>query len=112
MRNGKRILALALCLLQMYLPLICKNKVLFNFLAAFCVGSLISLACRALPALHGDKIIIGDIMLLIPGLAFTNAVKDIFIGDTISGVMRLIETILWAAALALGFALSGWLLGV
>ena len=86
------ILALALCLLQMYLPLICKNKVLFNFLAAFCVGSLISLACRALPALHGDKII--------------------FIGDTISGVMRLIETILWAAALALGFALSGWLLGV
>ena len=59
-----------------------------------------------------DKIIIGDIMLLIPGLAFTNAVKDIFIGDTISGVMRLIETILWAAALALGFALSGWLLGV
>ena len=84
------VFALALCLLQMYLPLICKNKVLFNFLAAFCVGSLISLACRALPALHGDKIIIGDIMLLIPGLAFTNAVKDIFIGDTISGVMRLI----------------------
>ena len=100
------VFALALCLLQMYLPLICKNKVLFNFLAAFCVGSLISLACRALPALHGDKIIIGDIMLLIPGLAFTNAVKDIFIGDTISGVMRLIETILWAAALALGFALA------
>ena len=37
---------------------------------------------------------------------------DLFIGDTISGVMRLIETVLWAAALALGFALSGWLLGV
>ena len=81
-------------------------------LCAFCVGSLIGLVCRAIPTLHGDKIIIGDIMLLIPGLAFTNAVKDIFIGDTISGVMRLIETVLWAAALALGFALSGWLLGV
>ena len=65
-----------------------------------------------LDTLHSDKVIIGDIMLLIPGLAFTNAVKDIFIGDTISGVMRLIETILWAAALALGFALAGWLLGV
>ena len=45
-------------------------------------------------------------------LLCSNAVKDIFIGDTISGVMRLIETILWAAALALGFALAGWLLGV
>lgn len=111
-RTGSGDFALALCLLQTYLPLICKNKVLFNFLAAFCVGSLIGLVCRAIPTLHGDKIIIGDIMLLIPGLAFTNAVKDIFIGDTISGVMRLIETVLWAAALALGFALSGWLLGV
>ena len=85
---------------------------LFNFLSAFAVGGLICLACRLVPALHNDKVIIGDIMLLIPGLAFTNAVKDIFIGDTISGVMRLIETILWAAALALGFALAGWLLGV
>lgn len=65
-----------------------------------------------LPAASVDKIIIGIIMLLVPGLAFTNAVKDIFIGDTISGVMRLIETVLLAAALALGFALAGWLLGV
>ena len=104
--------ALVLCVLQIVLPPLCKNKVLFNFLSAFAVGALICLACRLVPALHSDKVIIGDIMLLIPGLAFTNAVKDIFIGDTISGVMRLIETILWAAALALGFALAGWLLGV
>ena len=99
-------------MLQIVLPPLCKNKVLFNFLSAFAVGGLICLACRLVPALHSDKVIIGDIMLLIPGLAFTNAGKDIFIGDTISGVMRLIETILWAAALALGFALAGWLLGV
>ena len=103
--------ALVLCVLQIVLPPLCKNKVLFNFLSAFAVGGLICLACRLVPALHSDKVIIGDIMLLIPGLAFTNAVKDIFIGDTISGVMRLIETILWAATLALGFALAGWLLG-
>lgn len=106
------IFALVLCLLQLYLPLLCTNKVLFNFLAAFCVGSCICISCRLLPSLQSDKIIIGVIMLLIPGVAFTNAVKDIFIGDTISGVMRLIETVLWAAALALGFALAGWLLGV
>ena len=51
-------------------------------------------------------------MLLIPGRACTNAVKDVFIGDTISVGIRRIETVFWAAALALGFALSGWLLGV
>ena len=54
---------------------------------------------------------VGVIMLLVPGVAFTNAVKDIFIGDTISGVMRLTEAVLWAAALALGFALAGSLVG-
>ena len=46
---------------------------------------------------------IGDIMLLIPGLMTTNAIRDILIGDTISGVMRFIEAILLAAILALGF---------
>ena len=49
---------------------------------------------------------IGDIMLLIPGIAMTNSIRDILIGDTISGIMRLIETLLWAAALALGFMIS------
>ena len=47
-----------------------------------------------------------------PGPAGTPAVTALLLGATISGVMRLIETILWAAALALGFALAGWLLGV
>ena len=42
---------------------------------------------RLFPALHVDKIMIGDIMLLIPGLMATNAIRDILIGDTISGVM-------------------------
>ena len=93
------------------LPLLCKNKVLFNFLSAFAVGAAICLTCRGLPALHSDKVMIGVIMLLVPGVAFTNAVKDIFIGDTISGVMRMIEAVLWAAALALGFALAGSLVG-
>ena len=104
--------ALVICALQIVLSPVCENKVLFNFLASFLVGCMICLSCRLIPALHSDKVIIGDIMLLIPGLAFTNAFKDIFTGDTISGVMRLIETILWASALALGFALAGSLLGV
>ena len=42
-------------------------------------------------------------MLLIPGLMTTNAIRDILIGDTLSGVIRLIVSLLLAAALALGF---------
>jgi uncharacterized membrane protein YjjP (DUF1212 family) len=50
-----------------------------------------------------DKIMIGDIMLLIPGIAMTNSIRNMLVGDTISGIMRLIESLLWAGALALGF---------
>ena len=51
---------------------------------------------------------IGDIMLLIPGIAITNAIRDMLMGDTISGLMRLIEGILWAGALAAGFMAAIW----
>ena len=60
---------------------------------------------------HIDKIMIGDIMLLIPGVAFTNAVRNVLIGDTISGLMRLVESVLWAGAIACGFVLSIWVTG-
>lgn len=79
------------------------NQVAFNINAAFLSGLLIVLACRILPFLNADKIIIGDIMLLIPGIALTNAVRDILVGDTISGTMRLIESLMWAFALAAGY---------
>ena len=55
------------------------------------------------PFLRMDKIMIGDIMLLIPGLMSTNAIRDVLIGDTLSGIIRLIAALLLAAALALGF---------
>ena len=41
--------------------------------------------------------------LLIPGLMSTNAIRDVLIGDTLSGIIRLIAALLLAAALALGF---------
>ena len=59
-----------------------------------------------LPQLDKDMILIGDIMLLIPGLAMTNAVRNMLVGDTISGVVRLAETLIWAGALAGGFMVS------
>jgi len=48
---------------------------------------------------------------LIPGLMATNAIRDILIGDTISGVMRFIEAMLLAAVLALGFIGAIFLIG-
>ena len=87
---------------QRHIRKYCMNEVTFQFVASFLTGCFICVMARLFPALHVDKIMIGDIMLLIPGLMATNAIRDILIGDTISGVMRFIEAMLLAAVLALG----------
>ena len=50
--------------------------------------------------------IIGAVMTLIPGLLFTNAMRDIIYGDTNSGVNRIVQVFLIAAAIALGTGAS------
>ena len=50
---------------------------------------------------------IGTIMLLVPGIALTNAIRDLVVGDLLSGMSRAVEAFLVGAALAsgTGFAL-------
>jgi uncharacterized membrane protein YjjP (DUF1212 family) len=49
-----------------------------------------------------DTAIIGALMILVPGLLFTNAMRDIIYGDTNSGTNRIVQVILIAVAIALG----------
>lgn len=49
-----------------------------------------------------DSVVIGALMLLVPGLLFTNAMRDIIFGDTNSGTNRIVQVLLVAAAIALG----------
>ena len=51
-----------------------------------------------------DAVIIGALMILVPGLLFTNAMRDIIYGDTNSGLNRVVQVFLVAAAIALGTA--------
>ncbi|MGN0153340.1 MAG: threonine/serine exporter ThrE family protein [Lachnospiraceae bacterium] len=59
-----------------------------------------------------DKVNIGNIMLLIPGLATVNAFKDLINGETITGLLRLADALVQAVAVAFGFALVILSLGV
>ena len=54
-----------------------------------------------------DAVIIGALMILVPGLLFTNAMRDIIYGDTNSGVNRIVQVLLIAMAIALGTA-AAW----
>ena len=55
-----------------------------------------------------DLITIGVLMLLVPGVALTNAMWEIMAGDVYSGISRTTEAILTAAGIALGAALGLW----
>ena len=53
-----------------------------------------------------DCIIIGALMALVPGIAFTNAMRDIMAGDMVAGISKAAEALLIGAAIALGTALA------
>ena len=42
-------------------------------------------------------------MLIIPGLGFTNALRDLLVGDSIAGTLRLLEAALAAVSIAAGY---------
>lgn len=54
-----------------------------------------------------DAATIGALMILVPGLLFTNAMRDVIYGDINSGVNRIVQVLLIAVGLALGSA-AAW----
>ena len=80
------------------------NSILQSLLAsaftAFVVTFMVYIGIGDSP----EKITIGNIMLLIPGVSFTTSLRDLINGDTISGLIGLSEAIIKAIAIAIGFA--------
>ncbi len=88
----------------------------FRTIAAAFPMALLAAGMEALHLVNNiDCVIIGALMLLVPGLLFTNAMRDIIFGDTNSGVNRIVQVLLIAVATALGTAvalrLGAWLWG-
>ncbi len=78
------------------------NEFFINILCGS-LTAFIALSSTHLGIAHNsDKIIIGSIMLLVPGLAITNAIRDTISGDLIAGISRGIEAFLIAIAIAVG----------
>lgn len=82
------------------------NELIHTFLLSFCAGLPACLLELSILPIHLDKIMIGNVMLLIPGLALTNSLRDLFTGDIVSGSLKLLNSLLLAVAVAMGFALS------
>lgn len=89
---------------EMILEKLQMNRLLFNFLRAAVGGILAECLIGIGLGMHFDKITIGNIMLLTPGVAMTNSLRDMFGGELITGLLRFAESMLVAITIALGFA--------
>ena len=49
-----------------------------------------------------DKVIIGSIIRLVPGVALTTSIRDFFNGDYLSGTIRMIDAVLVGGCIAVG----------
>lgn len=84
------------------------TNLFFKTIASAFSLSLLAYTCGAFGLVdHAGSSVIGALMLLVPGLLVTNAMRDIIYGDTNSGVNRLVQVLLVAAAIALGTA-AAW----
>ena len=79
------------------------NSMVKSLISSFGAGILSVLCVTIGFGDNVDKIIIGTIMLEIPGLSFGNALRDLLCGDTLAGTMRFIQAILQALMVALGY---------
>jgi len=79
------------------------NHMLYTIVVSF-IGAFAGLTVHKLGLGDNlDMIMIGTIMLVIPGLAFGNAVRDLLFGDTVSGIIQLVQAIISAVMVAFGF---------
>ena len=87
------------------------NAIFTNVVASFAMSFAAIVMTRLGFGDHVNMIIIGGIMLLIPGIALTNSLRDMISGDIMSGLLRFFDAILMAAAIAAGYILAASLLG-
>ncbi|OAB43196.1 hypothetical protein PGLA_09390 [Paenibacillus glacialis] len=81
-----------------------RVKFFAELMASFLIGIVSFLLTSAGIGQSLDKIIIGSVMPLVPGLLITNAVRDLMAGHLVSGLSRGAEAFLTAFAIGTGIA--------
>ena len=79
------------------------NNSFFRTLLSSALAAILALVFVRLGlAQHADAITIGALMLLVPGVALTTAMREIVAGDILSGMTHVTDSILTATTIALG----------
>lgn len=104
-------LAGGLCSLLIGLSLLVMGRLEANLFVKTIIAAFLSaLAAEALVQVglgsNADFITIGALMALVPGLVFTNFLRDLMAGDLVAGLIKLVEALLTAGAIAIGTFLA------
>ena len=107
-------IGLIIYLMNAYIKARGMSRLFFTALTSALAGTLALIFVRIGFGDNPGTIMIGDIMLIIPGLMLINSVREMLCGDVMSGLLRLLESIIIAMSIACGFAipllLSGYIL--
>jgi len=87
------------------------NDLAKTVLSAFVAGLLSSVAALIVSSASSGIIMIGTIMLLVPGVAFGTALRDLLCGDLLAGGLKTVQAVLAALMIAFGYLLSMAVMG-
>lgn len=76
------------------------------FFSGFIIGGVSLLSENLLPFVNKANIITGAIMILLPGVALTNGIKDILYDDFMSGIVKFGESMLIIIAVGAGIGVA------
>lgn len=89
-----------------------KLRFIPEFFASLCVGFCAILCLRFGIISDLETVIIGSIMLMVPGIPIMNSIRDFLVGNTISGTVFMVEALLIAIMIGSGIMLAMRLMGI
>ena len=105
-------ISIVIYLLNSFVKVTGASHLFFKALTSAVAGSLAIAFVHFGFGNNVDMIMIGNIMLLIPGLLLTNSVREMLCGDLMSGMLRLMESVLFALSIAVGYAIPIYISGL
>ncbi|BBN99027.1 threonine/serine exporter family protein [Sporolactobacillus terrae] len=87
---------------MIYFHKLSKAKFFSEFMSSVIIGGIALVSIKTGFGFQIDKIIIGAVMPLVPGVPIANAVKDIMAGDLVAGLSKSAEAGLTAFAIGIG----------
>ena len=83
-----------------------KNRVVYSLVSSIVAGIACIFTVNTHIGVNIDSVMIGSIMILIPGIGIVNSLRDMMRGDIITGILRLAEALMMAVAIAVGFGIA------